>query len=158
MTVSYEADYRNENVKAPFYWLIRVLRNYCHPSADAADELAEILQRGAWLIHFREQHRAALLDPNQLPDGAVAWAASYDDGDAVRYLRRLWRDLYPGEAVPGGDDEFREELRQLINGEVDRVPGDVGYYSPIPLPTDPDELKTLGRRIWERFYPDEPLP
>jgi hypothetical protein len=66
--------------------------------------------------------------------------------------------LYHGEPVPGGDDEFREDLRKLIHREVDRVPNTVDYYVPLPLPTDPDDLRAVGRQVWQRFYPDEPLP
>jgi hypothetical protein len=160
--VSYKDDYKNQNAEAPFYWLISIIRNYCHPEADGFDELVEdIGYRGPWTITFKEQHRAALLDPSQLPDGAIDWASSYDDGNDLRFLRRLWRDLYPNEPVPGGDDEFREDLRKLINGEVDRVPSTITYYdnlNPRDWSRTPDELQTLGRTVWKRFYPDEPLP
>jgi hypothetical protein len=160
--VSYKDDYRNQNTEAPFYWLISVIHNYCHPEAAGFDELVEdISYRGPWAIKFKEQHRAALLDPSQLPDGAIDWAASYDDGNQVRYLRRLWRDLYPDEPVPGGDDEFREDLRKLIHGEITKsyTTSTIRYYNDIfPRTSDVEELKALGKRIWKRFYPDEPLP
>ncbi|GAB3399995.1 hypothetical protein [Flindersiella endophytica] len=160
--MSYKDDYRNENTEAPFYWLISTLRTYLEPEVYDFDQLVDDLQsRSEWTRQFKDQHRAALLDPSQLPDGAIYWAASYDDGNQVRYLRRLWRDLYPGEPVPGGDDEFREDLRKLISGEVEHRPLPttvIEYDDSWGKPATVEELQELGRRIWQRFYPDEPLP
>jgi hypothetical protein len=160
--VSHIDDYKNQNAEAPFYWLIRVIHDYCNPDVDEFDQLVEDLKHhGPWTIRFKEQHRAALLEPSQLPEDAIHWAASYDDGNDVRYLRRLWRDLYPNEPVPGGDDEFRDDLRKLIRGEITKsyTTPTIRYYNDIfPRTNDIEELKELGRRIWRRFYPDEPLP
>lgn len=159
---SITAGYWKQNPDAPFYWLLRTVRNYCHPENEDMEELAEIIKHpetGEWRTWFKEEHRKALLDPSQIPHPkALSRAAGYDDGNDARFLRRLWRDLYPREPVPGGDDEFREDLRKLIHGEEYRVPNTVDYYVPLPLPTDPDDLKAAGRQVWRRFYPDEPPP
>jgi hypothetical protein len=160
--VSYKDDYKNQNTEAPFYWLIRVIRAYLDPENYDFDQMVEDFKfQGPWTFRFKEQLSAALLDPSKVPDGAIFWAASYDDGNDIRFLRRLWRDLYPSEPVPDGDDEFREDLRKLIHDEVDRVPSTVSYYdnlNPRDWSRTPDELQTLGRTVWKRFYPDEPLP
>jgi hypothetical protein len=159
------AGYWKKNPEAPFYELLSTVNSYCHPEVEDVEELAEIIKHpetGEWRIRFKEEHRAALLDPSQIPHPkALFEAAKYDDGDARSFLRRLWRDLYPGEPVPGGDDEFREDLRMLIHGEVGRVPFAVSYYDDRPAlssTNDAEELKSLGQRIWRRIYPDEPLP
>jgi hypothetical protein len=160
--VSYKDDYRNENAEAPFYWLISTIRTYLEPEVYDFDQLVDDLQsRTEWTEQFKAQLHAALLDPAQLPDGAIDWAANYDDGNQVRYLRRLWRDLYPDEPVPGGDEEFRDDLRKLIHGEITKsyTTPTIRYYNDLsPRTSDPEKLKDLGRRIWRRFYPDEPLP
>jgi hypothetical protein len=159
---SITAGYWRKNPEAPFYELLSTVNSYCHPESGDMEELAEIIklpETGEWRIRFKEEHRMALLDPSQIPHPkALSRAAGYDDGNDLRFLRRLWRDLYPDEPVPGGDDEFREDLRKLIHGEVNRVPTTVDYYVPSPLPTDPDDLQAAGRQVWQRFYPDEPLP
>jgi hypothetical protein len=149
------------NPDAPFYDLLHTVHLYLDPEVQPDDELFEMARQHPeveWVARFKEAHRVALLAPDKLPDGALFRAVFYDDEDDVSYLRRLWRDLYPREQVPGGDDGFREDLRKLVHGELDRVPSAVTYYSSRPLPMDPDELKTLGREVWQRFYPEEPLP
>lgn len=164
--MTYTAHYWYKNPTAPFYEFLSTLASYSH-NVSSYDELIEIVndpESGDWRIRFKEEHRTLLLDPGQLPHpGALNDAAGgmYDDGDARSFLRRLWRDLYHGEPVPGGDDEFRDDIRKLIHGEVDRVPFTVSYYDDRPVLTstnDVEELQALGRRIWQRFYPDEPLP
>lgn len=160
--MSYKDDYKNQNTEAPFYWLVRVIRAYLDPENYDFDQMVEDFKlQGPWTFRFKEQLRAALLDPSQLPEGAIDWAASYDDGNEVRFLRRLWRDLYPTEPVPGGDDEFREDLRKLIHGEITKsyTTSTIRYYNDIfPRTSNIEELQALGKRIWKRFYPDEPLP
>jgi hypothetical protein len=105
----------------------------------------------------KEQLRSALNNPTQIPDDALFESAKYSDGSDERFLRRLWRDLDPDEPVPGGDEEFREDLRRVVNGEVDLLPSTVRVYGQrFNRPgVGPGEF---GRRIWREVYPNEPLP
>ena len=91
-----------EDHDAPFAALLRVVHTQCHPESydDAYEDLIEwahdpeVAER---LAAFKEQLRAALRDPSQVPAGALWTAAQYDDGNDQAFLERLWRDLYGGE-------------------------------------------------------------
>jgi hypothetical protein len=92
-----------KNPDAPFATLLSVVNTHCHP--EAYDEAYEDLIRFARspepvekMVRFKEQLREALREPSQVPAGALSTAAQYDDGSDEKFLRRLWRDLYGGEA------------------------------------------------------------
>lgn len=161
--MTYARGYWLEDSDAPFAALLQVVDAYCHPEYGDYDELKEAArnpERDSRMPKFKEQLRDALADPSQIPGkDTLHDAAHFSDGTDERFLRRLWRDLYPGEPVPGGDEEFREQMRQLIHGEVDDVPDTVDYYDDWPpRRRTPEELRALGREIWQKFYPEEPVP
>ena len=91
----------------PFGTLIDVAATYCSPDADPGDY--ERLKRLAarkddqQMRVFKAELRQALADPGQLPRGELDTAAEYSDENDEKFLRRLWRDLYGGEAVPDSD-------------------------------------------------------
>lgn len=160
----YSRTYWRDNKAAPFATLLQTIETYCHPEVinDAYDELINAARNASnhpRIVEFKQQFQIALLDPGEIPHPeALYQAGQFDDGTDQRFLRRLWRDLYPDEPVPGGDDEFREHLRQLIDGEVDQVPRTVDPYDEMFYrKKTPHELRQLGRTVWKRFYPDEPL-
>ncbi|MQA83703.1 MAG: hypothetical protein GEV03_03465 [Streptosporangiales bacterium] len=88
---------------APFATLLRAVEAHCHP--EAYDEAYEDLQSWARdadteeMRVFKQELRAALRDPSQVPEGALSTAAQYGDGSDEKFLRRLWRDLYGDEPV-----------------------------------------------------------
>jgi hypothetical protein len=100
-----EGKHWRDNPDAPFAALLDTVEAYCHPEAydEAYDDLSARANRGrdSVIQKFKDQLRAALLDPEALPKGALYKAAQYDDGSDMAFLRRLWQDLYPDEPVPG---------------------------------------------------------
>lgn len=158
--MSYGHEYWLEDENAPFATLLTLLSTYCDPNAmdyEALQEAARTPGLDSRMPKFKEELRQALADPTQIPGKESLYhAGHFDDGSDERYLRRLWRDLYPDEPVPGGDEEFREDLRKLIRGEVDKVPDTVDYY--VDVTGTPDERIARAREVWQKFYPDEPLP
>jgi hypothetical protein len=90
---------------AQFATLIGVTRTYCHPEAyeDAYEALKRLARRenDPEMIVFKEELRDGLTSPDELPRAELSQAVQYDDGSADAFLRRLWRDLYPDEPVPG---------------------------------------------------------
>jgi hypothetical protein len=89
----------------PFGTLITVAETYCHPEAydEAYDDLKILVKREGdeEIKTFKDELRQAILTPEKLPDDELYSAVQYDDGSAADFLRRLWRDLYPDEPVPG---------------------------------------------------------
>jgi hypothetical protein len=87
-----------------FATLIDIARTYCHPEAyeDAYDDLKVFAGRAndARVSLFKQELRRALIHPERVPQAELSKAAQYDDGSAEKFLRRLWRDLYPDEPVP----------------------------------------------------------
>lgn len=159
---TYERGYWRDHPEAPFAELLTTVSTMCHPEvSELYDELIELARNpepDERMQLFKTQLREALDDPTRIPGDALHDAAKFSDGSDERFLRRLWRDLYPDEPVPGGDEEFRADLRRLANGEVEKVPSTVDYYDENwHRPKTPDELRALGREVWAKFYPDEPL-
>jgi hypothetical protein len=91
-----------------FSTLIAVAATYCHPEAydgaypdliararspEPGDEEIRVFKAELW---------AALADPGRLPGDELFQAADYGDGSDARFLRRLWRDLYPDEPADIG--------------------------------------------------------
>lgn len=93
------------NPDAPFVTLVRVAATYCHPEAsdDAYDVLKELARRNEdeEVILFKRDLREAILNPGVVPEADLDYEVQYDDGSAVSFLHRLWRDLYPDEPIPG---------------------------------------------------------
>jgi hypothetical protein len=50
---------------------------------------------------FKDELRQAIAHPDQVPCGELSSHVQYDDGSPEKFLRRLWRNLYGGEPVPG---------------------------------------------------------
>ena len=87
----------------PFGTLIAVAEIYCHPEAydDAYDDLKSLAKRDDEEIKtFKSELRQAMLAPEDLPGDELYRAVQYDDGSVEKFLRRLWRDLYPDDPVP----------------------------------------------------------
>ena len=94
-----------KNPNAPFATLVRIAVTYCHPEVDedAYGDLKLLAVRGDRdeMVVFKDELRKALLDPDDVPREALSREVQYDDGSPEKFLRRLWRDLYPNEPVPG---------------------------------------------------------
>lgn len=50
---------------------------------------------------FKDELRLAITHLGQVPGYELSSHVQYDDGSPEAFLRRLWRDLYGGELVPG---------------------------------------------------------
>jgi hypothetical protein len=92
----------------PYATLLRVVHTYCDPQADA--DAYEALRRrarrgepgGPEMMVFRRELAELLAGAwVRLPPGALHEAVGYDEADDVAFLRRLWRDLYGDDPVPG---------------------------------------------------------
>lgn len=85
----------------PYATLINVARTYCHPETDedAYDALKRLAKReqDEEMIVFKKELRRGLAHPEEVPQAELSQAVQYDDGSADKFLRRLWRDLYPDE-------------------------------------------------------------
>jgi hypothetical protein len=161
--VSHGPRYWQDQPDTPFATLLTVISAYCEPEADAYEELVEAARTPGMdsrMPRFKTELREAIADPGRIPDEhALSAAASHEDGSDRAFLRRLWRDLYPNEPVPGGDDEFREDLRKVIRGEVSPMPSTVWVYRfRYSVEAQRDGNAAFGRRIWQDLYPDEPAP
>src|SRR4051812_12746130 len=89
---------------APYATLVRIARTYCHPEADeeAYDDLKLIANddESSEMVDFKNDLRRAIRNPDEVPAEDLYWEVQYDDGSADKFLRRLWRDLYPNEPLP----------------------------------------------------------
>ncbi|GAB3768408.1 hypothetical protein [Microlunatus parietis] len=136
-------------------WLYRILENYLNPEINDFEELQGFVQSGDPLSNvFKRQLRDAMEGFNDGIEENIGSITAFDDGSGMLYLRRLWRDLYPGEPVPGGDDEFRETLRRTILQDLDELPEMLIHYIDFDLP----DFRPAARALWERHFPDEPVP
>lgn len=164
MTYGYR--YWLDDPDAPFATLLDLLETYLEPEGPDYEGLQQLARDPAsynaedTMRKFKEQLREALADTSQIPgEETLHSVAHFVEGNDERFLRRLWRDLYPGEPVPGGDDEFRDDLRQVIHGEVDRLPWTVyAYRFQYDASISDSGDAAFGRRIWQDLYPDEPVP
>jgi hypothetical protein len=52
-------------------------------------------------VVFKAGLRQAVTHPGQVPRDGLSSDVEYDDGSPEAFLRRLWRDLYSDEPVPG---------------------------------------------------------
>jgi hypothetical protein len=88
-----------------FATLIRIARNYCHPEAydEAYDSLKRLVKRAGddQMTVFKSELGQAIENPSEIPADELYEAVQYDDRSDEAFLRRLWRDLYPDEPVPG---------------------------------------------------------
>jgi hypothetical protein len=87
----------------PFATLIRISMTYLHPEADDLESLQE-LAKGSdrpEMRTFKAELRQAIALPDQVPGGEFFSHVEYEDGSTEAFLRRLWRDLYGDEPVPG---------------------------------------------------------
>jgi len=50
---------------------------------------------------LKDELRQAIAYPGQVPRYELSSHVQYDDGSLEAFLRRLWRDLYGDELVPG---------------------------------------------------------
>ncbi len=50
---------------------------------------------------FKDELRQAITHPGQVPHDELSSHVQYEDGSPEKLLRRLWRDLYGDEPVPG---------------------------------------------------------
>jgi hypothetical protein len=89
---------------ASFATLVRIAGTYCHPEAgeEAYEDLRRLARREGDedMVRFKHELRDALAELPGPVRVALYDRVQYDDGSAVKFLRRLWRDLYPDEPVP----------------------------------------------------------
>lgn len=102
--MTFERYYWREDPDAPFAKFLAMIEYYCHPEAsDNYDDLINFVRNPALAEKtrpFKEGLAAAIIDPSQIPNGALFDAAQYDDGSAEKFLHRVWHDLYPDEPLP----------------------------------------------------------
>lgn len=94
----------NVDPNVPFGTLIALTGIYCHPEAydEAYDDLKTLAKSDDEEIKaFKSELRQAILSPERVPRDELNRAVQYDDGSVEKFLRRLWRDLYPDESFPG---------------------------------------------------------
>lgn len=88
-----------------FATLVRVAGTYCHAEAD--EDAYPTLRRRARrpddeeMVRFKGELREAVTSLPAAAGLALYGRVRYEDGSARAFLRRLWRDLYPDEPVPG---------------------------------------------------------
>jgi len=86
----------------PFVTLIAVAATYLHPEADELELLQERAkddESDPEMRVFKAELGQAITHPGQLPGDELFRHVQYDDGSDVKFLRRLWRDLYGDEPV-----------------------------------------------------------
>lgn len=92
----------------PFATLLSYARTYLHPEVynDAFDDLRYLVglpeeRQDPDTRRFKAELRLVILGRTEgLPPGALSEAAEYDDGDQDAFVRRVWRELFPGEPLP----------------------------------------------------------
>lgn len=147
--------YEGDTSAHEFGWLYRLLEGFLHPEVNDFDALYEFVRSddpAAGL--FRQQLQEAMQNFDEEIEYHLDYITAYDDGSGDRYLRRVWRDLYPGEPVPGGDEEFRAALRQTILDNPHPLPLILTYYIDFRLP----DFRPDARAVWQRHFPNEPVP
>jgi hypothetical protein len=99
--------YRERHPDGPFATLIAVAGTYCHPEA-YDDGYADLVSRARSpqagddeIGVFTAELRDALAGPGQLPGDELCDAVEDSDGSDEAFLRRLWRDMFSGEPIPG---------------------------------------------------------
>jgi hypothetical protein len=90
---------------ARYATLLRIIETYCHAEVynDMFDDLKEAVRLAGHepvFDVFKDELRRAIEHPGELPEGALDDSAQYPDPSDEEFLVRLWRDLYPHEAVP----------------------------------------------------------
>ncbi|MFC7623635.1 hypothetical protein [Microlunatus sp. GCM10028923] len=155
MDFKYRYWLRGEPDSITFGWLYRYLDLYLNPEVNNLDGLQEFTRSNdADAAAFKRQLREAIENFDDEVERHIDYISAYDDDSGAHYLRRVWRDLYPGEAVPGGDDEFREALRQTILQDLDELPEMLIHYIDFDLP----DFRPAARTVWELHFPNEPVP
>jgi len=161
--VSFDVDYWKDDPDAPFAVLLETVNVYCHPENMDWDGLRDLIAHPAKynaeedVARFKRELHELLTDPDKIPRAALSDAAGYGDGTPERFLRRLWRELYPDEPVPGGDEEFRNDLIAVMKGEKDLYDTTVKAYTEFYDDTGMSDQE-YARMIWQKKYPDEPPP
>jgi hypothetical protein len=71
--------------------------------ADDLESLQELARSGdrPEVRTFKAELRQAIARPGQVPGDEFFSHVVYEDGSTEAVLRRLWRDLYGNEPVPG---------------------------------------------------------
>ena len=161
--MTYPIDYWRDNPDAPYAALMEIVAAYCHPENMDWPGLHDLVNDPAKynaeddVRRFKRELHELLTDPDKIPRAALSDAADFGDGTEERFLKRLWRELYPDEPVPGGDEEFRNDLIAVMRGEKNLYDTTVSeytaYYSRLGM-THPE----FARLVWQKKYPDEPLP
>jgi hypothetical protein len=95
--------YWERHPDAPFATLICVATTYLDPENYHPEALQQWAGREGdpEMQVFKAELRQALLDPGLLPGDELFEAVEYGDGSDEAFLRRLWRDLYGDEPLPG---------------------------------------------------------
>ena len=93
-----------EDKTVPFATLLTIIEGSCHPESyeHAFDDLIKAARKPDEEMHrFKDELRAAIADPTQIPAHALFEAAGGFASDE-EFLRRLWHDLYGDEPVTAG--------------------------------------------------------
>ena len=94
--------YWKRHPDGPFVTLIAVATTYLHPEADDLESLQELAKDDDPEMRvFKDELRQAITHPDQVPRDELSSHVQYDDGSPEAFLRRLRRDLYGDEPVPG---------------------------------------------------------
>ncbi|MBM7786789.1 hypothetical protein [Tenggerimyces flavus] len=99
---------RDENREEPFAILIDYAATFFHPETTPrlidtlrAAVRKPIEEQGIDTRAFVKELRQALSgDTVGLPDEALWDAAEYSDGTDEAFLKRVWEEIFPGEALP----------------------------------------------------------
>jgi hypothetical protein len=93
----------------PFGTLLSHLGTYVHPEVHYKNfpVLKQACGRpvlSAVTMRFKDELRQVIVgDRDELPEGAIAKAAEYDDGSEEAFVKRLWTELFPDEPLPTKD-------------------------------------------------------
>ena len=167
-TLLWQADQAaaGDGTVAPHGWLLRILERFLNvevsPDPDGlSDWVLEDPQRREARV-FKVQLGAAIEHYSAAIRKHVATALGIDR-DNDRFLREVWRSLYTGEPVPGGDELFRYALRAVILGEVASVPrGDPSRNVPEVvwpyIDLGASDFRPSARAAWRLYFPTDPMP
>lgn len=100
--------HRDPQRLVPFSTLLNFVEKYYHPEI-RYDNYDDLIMRAQMdrpddleMKRFKQEMIAVLEGHREgLHPQALTQAAWYDEEDDTAFLKRLWRDLYPDEPVPG---------------------------------------------------------
>lgn len=101
-----------EDDTVPFATFLRITQTYYHPEVrhDNFAELVQLARHGGggekMAVFKRELARLVGGEREGLRPNAISVASGYDDwATDEEFLAWLWKELYPGESIPGSTDD-----------------------------------------------------